>query len=145
MLVYHVGVSVKCVAVFDTMPSWGTLASGVVIGAAVVVVHNHFPLFQRGGPYLPVSYRFGLSKFPFRFGIETCHKELLQVFSVFKSSFEKGHNSESQLCIFSNGEKVLDVFGCPCDNKDYDSHTLQTVFSCTKVASATVIALLVDR
>eukprot|EP00959_Pyramimonas_sp_CCMP1952_P015310 324203-Pyramimonas_sp.AAC.1 len=131
---------------FDNSPifSWRTLTSGVAIGSAVVVLLNHFPLL-RGGPYLPLSYRlFGFPKQCHRFGVQTCREELHTVLDVFKSTFAKGLNLESQLCVYSDGEKVMDVFGCPVGNKDYDSNTLQVVFSCTKIWAAVVVATLVD-
>ena len=41
--------------------------------------------------------------------------------------------------------QVLDVAGCPKGNANYDTDSLQCVFSCTKVLAALVVARLVDR
>ena len=74
----------------------------------------------------------------------------------FEQNFRDGLERDAQLCIYWQGKIVVDLYGsstdCGWDGLPYsklpvryDGDTLQTVFSSTKCAAATVFAIAVDR
>jgi CubicO group peptidase (beta-lactamase class C family) len=74
----------------------------------------------------------------------------------FEKNFRDGLERDAQLCIYWRGEAVVDLWGsntaAGLDGEPhstgggaYDGDTIQTVYSSTKVAAATVFALAADR
>ena len=74
----------------------------------------------------------------------------------FEQNFKDGLERDAQLCIYWRGRRVVDLWGSTTHSGrdgrpysklpgEYDGDTLQTVFSSTKCAAATVFALAQDR
>ena len=54
-------------------------------------------------------------------------------------------DTHSQLCVYVQNEKVIDVFGKPKNDPTFDGDTLQCVWSCGKVVSAILMAIMNDQ
>ena len=71
---------------------------------------------------------------------------------AFTGNFQKGMERNAQLCIYHQGERVVDLWG---ENKEqgmstapdsgYNGDTLQSVYSSGKAIESTVFAMAVDR
>ena len=68
-----------------------------------------------------------------------------RVKEVFAAGFQKRIESSAQLCVYVEGECVVDLWGTRIKNSSYNADSLQTVFSSTKSVTAIVFASLVDR
>ena len=68
-----------------------------------------------------------------------------KVRDLFAAGFSKGIESSAQLCVYVEGEIVIDLWGSRIKNLDYNGDSLQTVFSSTKSITAITFATLVDR
>lgn len=77
------------------------------------------------------------------------HPDFDKVREAFEENYRNQLERHSQLVIYHKGEKVVDLAGKSCHfnckNDSYSQHTLQNVFSTTKVIESTVIAMLVDK
>lgn len=61
---------------------------------------------------------------------------------------EEGRDLGSQLCVYLNGKKVVDLWGGSADvDKEipYEQDTVQVVFSSSKFVTSLAVAILVDR
>jgi len=64
---------------------------------------------------------------------------------MFRKNVATGRERDAQLCVYVDGEKVVDLWGSACGDKSYDGDSLQCVFSSTKAVCAVGVAQLVDR
>ena len=68
-----------------------------------------------------------------------------RVKEAFRKNFNLGREQNAQLCVYVEGQKVVDLWGSANDNQNYNANTLQTIFSSTKSLTAIVVAKLVDQ
>lgn len=78
-----------------------------------------------------------------------------RVREAFESNYRAGLERDSQLCVYKDGEVVVDLFGSnhalsTCLDEEssateYGPETLQIVFSSTKTVTSAVFALAADR
>ena len=67
---------------------------------------------------------------------------------TFAKNFEEHDEIGAAICVYKNGDKVVDLWGGHADvakTKEWDENTLVNVWSTTKGMAATVIARLVDQ
>ena len=64
---------------------------------------------------------------------------------MFRRNVETGRERNAQLCVFVDGECVLDLWGSAEGDPDYTGDSLQCVFSTSKAVTAIAVAQLVDR
>ena len=64
---------------------------------------------------------------------------------LFKSNIESGKERNAQLCVYVDGERVVDLWGSAEADPKYNADSLQCVFSSSKAVSSIAIAQLVDR
>ena len=84
------------------------------------------------GPYGSGGTITGYSKYD---GIRHAFEE------IFAQRLELG----TQLVIYQDGEKIVDLHGCAPEQKNYDGDTLQCVYSSGKNMESIAMAMLVDR
>ena len=68
--------------------------------------------------------------------------------SAFENNFRRGLERNSQLCVYKDGQLVVDLHGSSAAHstrEDYCPNTLQIVFSSTKAITSAVFALAADR
>ncbi len=63
---------------------------------------------------------------------------------AFEKQYQDSPGERSQVCVYHNGIKVVDLCGSP-DGDEYNADSIQTVFSSTKSVAAIVFACLVDQ
>jgi len=64
---------------------------------------------------------------------------------LFKSNIESGKERNAQLCVYVDGERVVDLWGSAEADPKYNADSLQCVFSSSKAVSSIAVAQLVDR
>lgn len=64
---------------------------------------------------------------------------------MFRKNVATGRERDAQLCVYVEGEKVIDLWGSACGDNSYTGDSLQCVFSCTKSVAGVGVAQLVDR
>ncbi len=64
---------------------------------------------------------------------------------LFRQQFLDGRGENSQVCVYHNGEKVVDLWGTAVGDRDFDGNSIMTIFSSTKSVAAIVFACLVDK
>ena len=65
---------------------------------------------------------------------------------MFEENFRSGSEENSQLCVYVEGEVVVDLWGSMADTvQSFTAETVMNVFSSTKSLTAICMAMLVDR
>lgn len=64
---------------------------------------------------------------------------------MFKKNVETGREREAQLCVYVDGEKVVDLWGSAEGDTTYTADTLQCIFSSSKAVTAIAVAQLAQR
>ena len=66
---------------------------------------------------------------------------------MFEENFRSGGEEKSQLCVYVDGEVVVDLWGRtnPGTGQSFTADTVTNVFSSTKSLTAICIAMLVDK
>ena len=64
---------------------------------------------------------------------------------MFRRNVETGQERNAQLCVYVDGECVLDLWGSAEGDPDYHGDSLQCIFSSSKAVTAIAVAQLVDR
>ena len=64
---------------------------------------------------------------------------------IFRKNVETGRERNAQLCVYVDGECVLDLYGSAEGDPDYHGDSLQCIFSSSKAVTAIAVAQLVDR
>merc|ERR1719228_2471135 len=64
---------------------------------------------------------------------------------MFRKNIETGRERNAQLCVYVEGECVVDLWGSALGDQDYDGDSLQCIFSSSKAVTAIAVAQLVDR
>ena len=67
---------------------------------------------------------------------------------MFEENFRSGSEEKSQLCVYVDGEVVVDLWGSTTTagtGQSFTADTVTNVFSSTKSLTAICIAMLVDR
>ena len=72
-----------------------------------------------------------------------CDDKFLKVKEHFKEMISKGSDENIQLCVYVNGQCVIDLFGSI--NHDYNDNAKQIIFSSGKNIEAIVMAVLHDK
>ena len=72
-----------------------------------------------------------------------CDAKFLKVKEHFKEMISKGSDENIQLCVYVNGQCVIDLFGSI--NDDYNDNVKQIIFSSGKNIEAIVMAVLHDK
>ena len=72
-----------------------------------------------------------------------CDDKFLKVKEHFKEMISKGSDENIQLCVYVNGQCVIDLFGSI--NDDYNDNVKQIIFSSGKNIEAIVMAVLHDK
>ena len=72
-----------------------------------------------------------------------CDAKFLRVKDHFKEMISKGSDENLQLCVYVNGQCVIDLFGSITD--DYNDNAKQIIFSSGKNIEAIVMAVLHDK
>ena len=72
-----------------------------------------------------------------------CDDKFLNVKEHFKEMISKGSDENLQLCVYVNGQCVIDLFGSVDD--DYNDNVKQIIFSSGKNIEAIVMAVLHDK
>ena len=68
-----------------------------------------------------------------------------RVREMFEENFRSGSEENSQLCVYVDGEVVVDLWGSMADTQlAFTGDTVTNVFSSTKSLTAICIAMLVD-
>ncbi len=78
----------------------------------------------------------------------TCPDKFQGVRDAFETNFTKHNELGASLCVFTDGEKVVDLWGGHTDTKKtkaWDENTMSVVFSCTKAMVSLCAHLLIDR
>lgn len=65
--------------------------------------------------------------------------------SMFQENIIRGKERNAQLCVYVDGECVVDLWGSADGDKSYTGDSLQSVFSSSKAVTAVAVAQLVDR
>lgn len=65
--------------------------------------------------------------------------------NMFQENIERGKERNAQLCVYVEGECVVDLWGSSQGDKNYNGDSLQSVFSSSKAVTAIAVAQLVDR
>ena len=60
---------------------------------------------------------------------------------MFRRNVETGRERNAQLCVFVDGECVLDLWGSAEGDPDYTGDSLQCVFSTSKAVTAIAVAV----
>jgi len=68
-----------------------------------------------------------------------------RVKDLFKKKYELGCEENSQLCVYVDGEKVIDLWGRLDKSNGYNGDSLTTVYSNTKTLTAIMMAIAVDK
>ena len=64
---------------------------------------------------------------------------------MFEENFQSGSEENSQLCVYVQGEVVVDLWGSMANTQhSFTGDTVTNVFSSTKSLTAICIAMLVD-
>ena len=64
---------------------------------------------------------------------------------MFKKNVETGRERDAQLCVYVDGEKVVDLWGSAEGDTNYTADTLQCIFSSSKAVTAIAVAQLAQR
>jgi len=64
---------------------------------------------------------------------------------LFRKKYELGCEENSQLCVYVNGKKVVDLWGRLDKTNGFDGDSLTTVFSNTKTLTSIMMAIAVDK
>ena len=64
---------------------------------------------------------------------------------MFKDNLERGKERNAQLCVYVDGQVVVDLCGSAEGDKSYNPDSLQAVFSSSKAVTAIAVAQLVQR
>ena len=64
---------------------------------------------------------------------------------IFRKNVETGRERNAQLCVYVDGECVVDLYGSAEGDPDYHGDSLQCIFSSSKAVTAIAVAQLVDR
>jgi len=64
---------------------------------------------------------------------------------MFRRNVESGRERNAQLCVYVEGECVVDLWGSAEGDQDYNADSLQCIFSSSKAVTAIAVAQLVDR
>lgn len=67
------------------------------------------------------------------------------VYEQFEKNFINGIEDHAQLCVYVDGEVVVDVWGGRNDCTNYNGDTITNIFSSTKCLASICMALLVDK
>jgi len=67
------------------------------------------------------------------------------VHEMFKKNVETGREREAQLCVYVEGEKVVDLWGSAEGDTSYTADSLQCIFSSSKAVTAIAVAQLVQK
>lgn len=100
----------------DSVQGWAIMATAGVVGVTLGL--GAVKRITANGPFFPSmgSRVFGVTpdfQRAFRFGSNKCLPELEPVFETFKDTFKRGYQVESQLCVYSKGEKVRPTNNMP--------------------------------
>eukprot|EP00092_Neocalanus_flemingeri_P004302 GFUD01004625.1.p1 GENE.GFUD01004625.1~~GFUD01004625.1.p1 ORF type:complete len:457 (+),score=129.58 GFUD01004625.1:76-1446(+) len=64
---------------------------------------------------------------------------------MFKNNVETGRERDAQLCVYVDGEKVVDLWGSAEGDPSYTADSLQCIFSSSKAVTAIAVAQLAQR
>ena len=64
---------------------------------------------------------------------------------MFRNNVQTGRERNAQLCVYVEGECVVDLWGSAEGDQHYDGDSLQCIFSSSKAVTAIAVAQLVDR
>ena len=64
---------------------------------------------------------------------------------MFKKNVETGREREAQLCIYVDGEVVVDIWGSAEGDTSYNGDSLQCIFSSSKAVTAIAVAKAAER
>ena len=63
----------------------------------------------------------------------TCDEKFLPVKEQLQKMLEKGGEEHVQLCVYVDGECVIDLYGSAKENTNYDADKVQVRFDCSKM------------
>ena len=77
-----------------------------------------------------------------------CDPRYMPLQKRFEELFEKGYDQNSQLCMYVDGECIVNLWGetpSTCTVANYDNNSIQMIFSAGKTIGAMMIAIMVDQ